>query len=94
MSTERFYLSQNTIGCYLICDRQRAIPPLPRQRYGFCKKWLAQKCPVTVSSQLLFQCYGFCKKWLAQKYVNDLNAGIETPESLYTVWNAGNRRMR
>lgn len=70
MSTERFYLSQNTIGRYLICDRQRAIPPLPGQHYGFCKKWLAQK------------------------YVNDLNAGIETPESLYAVWNAGNRRIR
>ena len=54
----------------MICDRQRAIPPLPGQHCGFCKKWLAQKL------------------------VNDLNAGIETPESLYQIWNAGNRRIR
>lgn len=70
MSNERFYLSQSVIGCYLICDRQRAIPPLSGQHYGFCKKWLAQKL------------------------VNDLNTGTETPESLYLVWNAGNRRTR
>lgn len=38
------------------------------------------------------QRYGYSKLYEAQKVADDLNAGRETPESLYQLWNAGTRK--
>lgn len=37
------------------------------------------------------QRYGYTKQYAAQKVADDLNAGRETPESMRTLWCAGER---
>lgn len=40
---DRYYVGTNSIGCFTVCDSQRAIPQLPGQRYGYTKRYNAQR---------------------------------------------------
>ena len=44
--------------------------------------------------ELFGQRYGYTEQCNAQRVVDDLNAGRETPESMYKLWTAGERPLR